>query len=156
MTTPIERLYDEDYYLWTRRQAAALRQLAAERWNGPLDLIRLAEEVDDLGKGQRNALRSLVRHLIVHLLLLEHSAAAGPRAGWRAEILAARGDIDDRLSRTLRRDLAARLPRLYANARARATAKLEEHGEAHAASTLPERCPYTLARILDQDWFPAP
>jgi hypothetical protein len=44
-----ERLYRGDSYAWTRDQAAALRRLAEERWNGPLDLLHLAEEVKDLG-----------------------------------------------------------------------------------------------------------
>jgi Domain of unknown function DUF29 len=49
MATSAERLYKEDFYAWTREQAAALRRLADERWNGPLDLLHLAEEVEDLG-----------------------------------------------------------------------------------------------------------
>jgi hypothetical protein len=45
MATRQEDLYVEDFYAWTRDQAAALRRLAEERWNGPLDLTHLAEEV---------------------------------------------------------------------------------------------------------------
>ncbi len=44
MATREEDLYAEDYYAWTRDQAAALRRLAKEHWNGPLDLAHLAEE----------------------------------------------------------------------------------------------------------------
>jgi len=44
-TTRPDHLYRSDYYAWTRDQADALRRLAAERWNGPLDLANLAEEV---------------------------------------------------------------------------------------------------------------
>ncbi|MFL5012678.1 DUF29 family protein, partial [Rhizobium sp.] len=64
-------LYDEDYYAWTRAQADALRRLAAERWNGPLDLEHLAEEVEDLGRSQRHAAESLIERIIEHLLKLE-------------------------------------------------------------------------------------
>ncbi len=49
MATRKAELYDEDFYQWSREQAAALRRLSAERWNGPLDLEHLAEEVEDLG-----------------------------------------------------------------------------------------------------------
>ncbi len=38
MATRQEDLYAEDFYAWTQDQAAALRRLAKERWNGPLDL----------------------------------------------------------------------------------------------------------------------
>ena len=35
MATRAERLYKQDFYAWTRDQAAALRRMADERWNGP-------------------------------------------------------------------------------------------------------------------------
>lgn len=53
MGTRAQRLYKEDFYAWTRDQAAALRRLADQRWNGPLDVLHLAEEVEDLGSEQR-------------------------------------------------------------------------------------------------------
>ena len=49
MATQIEpapkTLYDEDFYVWARRQAELLR---ARRY-GELDLEHLIEEVEDLG-----------------------------------------------------------------------------------------------------------
>lgn len=72
-------LYEEDFYAWTKNQAAALRRLAAQRWNGPLDLANLAEEVEDLGKTERNAVRSRLRRIIEHGLKLEHSPAPEPQ-----------------------------------------------------------------------------
>ncbi len=78
MATREEDLYAEDYYAWTRDQAAALRRLAKERWNGPLDLDHLAEEVEDLGSEVRSAVRSQLRRLMEHLLKLEHARAAEP------------------------------------------------------------------------------
>jgi hypothetical protein len=52
MATRPEQLYEEDFYAWTRDQAKALRRLADQSWNGPLDLLHLAEEVEDLGSEQ--------------------------------------------------------------------------------------------------------
>jgi hypothetical protein len=49
MATPIEELYDEDSYVWTQRQADALRRLAETRPNADLDFAHLIEEVPDLG-----------------------------------------------------------------------------------------------------------
>ncbi len=43
-------LDDEDFYAWTQDQAEALRALARQRWNGPLDLEHLSEEVEELGR----------------------------------------------------------------------------------------------------------
>ena len=47
---PDTALYDEDFYAWTQGQAEALRTLAKERWKGPLDLVNLSEDVEDLGR----------------------------------------------------------------------------------------------------------
>ena len=74
-------LYDEDFYVWTQDQAKALRELAAERWNGPLVLLNLAEEVEELGRAERNACRSRVVRILEHFLGLAWSPAHLPRSG---------------------------------------------------------------------------
>jgi hypothetical protein len=43
MATRRKDLYGEDFYQWSRDQPAALRRLAAEHRNGPLDLEHPAE-----------------------------------------------------------------------------------------------------------------
>lgn len=151
MATDMQRLYDDDFYAWTQLQARALRRFAGTRPNLALDLPHLAEEIRDLGKEQRNAVRSWTRHILVHLLLLQFSPATAPRAGWRSEIALARADLADRLTGTLRRDLERRLPKLYEQARDVAAAKLEEHGE---NAILPDACPFTLGDLLQRNWFP--
>jgi hypothetical protein len=154
MRVPPERLYDEDFYAWTRHQAAALRRWQAiPRPNLELDLAHIAEEIADLGKEQRNSLRSWTARIIEHLLLLQHSPAIEPRRHWTREVSAFRTEIDARLTRTLRADLARRLPVLYDQARRRLAAELERFGEADTAARLPPACPYTLAQIIG-DWWP--
>ena len=145
-------LYETDFYAWTQRQARELRRFARSRPNLPLDLEHIAEEIADLGKEQRNALRSWTTRIIEHLLLLEHSPAQEPRRGWVEEILNFRGEIEERLTPTLRRDLRRQLPRLYERARQRLARKLELFGEAEIALRLPERCPYSLDQIIGDFW----
>lgn len=160
MTTRSADLYEEDFYAWTRDQAATLRRLAAERWNLPLDLKHLAAEVEDLGKEQRNAVRSQLRRILEHRLKLACSPAREPRPGWRASILDALAEIEDRITPSLRRDLRTRLPILFARARDLAALGLEAHGWREAAARLPERCPWSLDELLtpppedDLDWRP--
>ncbi len=137
---------------WSREQAAALRRLSAERWNGPLDLEHLAEEVEDLGDERRNAVRSQLRRLIEHCLKLEHSPATDPRAGWLDTIDHARAEIADRLTPSIRRDAEAQLPKLYAQALRVARRALEQHGEEDATAGLPAECPYALDQLLDEAW----
>ena len=151
MGNEMARLYDDDFYAWTQLQARELKRFAETRPNLALDLPHLAEEIRDLGKEQRNALRSWVRQILVPFLLLEHSRAHDPRAGWLSEIDAARLELSDRLTKTLRRDLSRRFPRLYGEARKLASRKLARFDESAA---LPEMSPYTLEHVLDGDWYP--
>lgn len=146
-------LYERDFYAWTQTQARELRRFASTRPNLPLDLPRLAEEIADLGKDRRDALRSWAARIMEHLLLLEHSQASEPRRGWAKEIVDFRGDIERRISRSFRRDLRARLPRLYEGARRAVARKLDIYGEGARSAGLPEECPYTLEQVIG-DWWP--
>ena len=99
MSRVLERdLYEHDFFAWTRRQSKELRRFARTRPTLPLDLARIAEEIADLGKEQRNAVRSWTIRLIEHLLLLDRSPAEAPRRGWRREVMTFRDEIEDRLT----------------------------------------------------------
>ena len=76
------RLHDEDFYAWTQAQAEELRRLAASRPNLPLDLELIAEEIQDLGKSERDAVLSLTQRIIEHLLLIECSPARHLVTNW--------------------------------------------------------------------------
>jgi hypothetical protein len=154
MAIQLDELYESDFYVWTQRQAEALRRLAATRPNLDLDFPHLIEEVEDLGTSQRAAVRSQLRRIIEHCLKLEHSVATGPRGGCYDSILEARAELDDKLSPSLRSDLDQRLPRLWAQARSRADNGLRRFGEP-AADLLPADCPYALDDLLTDGWYPA-
>ena len=144
-----KELYQEDFYVWTQRQAELLR---ARRYD-ELDLEHLIEEVEDLGAAAKKSVRSRVRTILEHLLKLEHSPAVDPRPGWRDTIRAQRDDLLDELTSRLRRELDGELEELYARARQRAEGSLRDHGEHGAADALPETCPYTADQITG-DWLP--
>jgi hypothetical protein len=150
-----EQLYADDFYAWTQLQAKELRRLARSRPNVPIDLPHVAEEIADLGKSQRDSLRSWVRRILEHLLLLEHSPADEPRRGWTAEVVNLRSEIEDRLTPSLQRGLRRRLPLLYDRARSDLRKKFAPYGEAREVSSLPERCPYTIDQVLG-DFWPVP
>jgi Domain of unknown function DUF29 len=142
-------LYEEDFYVWTRRQAELLR---ARRYD-QLDLEHLIEEVEDLGGALKRSVRSRVRTIIEHLLKLQHSPAVDPRPGWRDTVRTQRNDLLDGLSPTLRRELEEELEELYARARQQAEGSLRDHAEHAAADALPKTCPYTPDQITG-DWLP--
>jgi hypothetical protein len=146
-------LYERDFYAWTQRQAKELRRWAASRSNLELDLRHIAEEIADLGKEQRNALRSWTAQIIEHLLMLEHSPAQEPRRHWTREVIQFRAEVARRLTATLRGDLSRQMPNLYEQARRQLVTELGRFGEGEVAQRLPAKCPYTLAQVLG-DWWP--
>ena len=155
MAAKAAELYDEDHYAWTRDQATALRRLAAERWNGPLDLEHLAEEIEDVGLAERNAVKSQLRRIIEHLLKLEHSQAVDPRPGWIRSIDDARAEIEARLTRSMRPEIVSGLGRLYEHASRAARSALREHGESEQAAAIGNSgCPYGLDDLLREGWYP--
>jgi hypothetical protein len=101
-------------------------------------------------------MRSEVRRILEHFLKIAYSPAAEPRLAWKEAIANARAELDDRLTATLRRDIEAELPRLYARAKDVAEASLDRYGEADAATGFPARCLYTLEEILKIGWYPEP
>lgn len=153
ISRPTVKLYDEDYYDWTRAQAAALRRLAGEHWDGPLDLANLAEEVDDLGRSVKHAVRSQVTRLIIHVLKLAHSPASAPRDLWLDTVDHARAEIEDLMTRSIRAEIEPELPKLYKRAKREVERALKRHGE---TADLPKACPYKLDDLLQDDWYPAP
>jgi hypothetical protein len=143
------RLYDEDFYAWSKAQADLLR---AGRF-GDLDLEHLIEEVDDLAESLKRSVRSRMRTIIEHLLKLEHSPARPPRGGWYDTIIAQRSDLLDELTPSIRREVESALADLYDRARQNAATSLRKHGEPAAADALPATCPYTMDQITS-DWLP--
>src|SRR5882672_11164120 len=95
--------YDDDFYAWTQYQAEVLRSLRTR--DNRFDREHLAEEIADLGKSERDAVRSQVRRILEHFLKLAYSPADDPRYGWRGSIIDARAELDDKLSPTLRNDI---------------------------------------------------
>ena len=146
--------YDDDFYAWTKYQADVLREMRSD--DNRFDRDNLVEEIEDLGKNYRDAVRSQVRRILEHLLKLAHSPASDPRSDWMGSIAEARDSVRDRLTPTLRRDLEDELDRLYRDARRRAMLGLTRYGEQGAAAVLPDSCPYALDDVLRDDWYPEP
>jgi uncharacterized protein DUF29 len=146
--------YEDDFYAWTQYQAKVLRTLPTA--DNRFDREHLAEEIEDLGRSYRDAVRSQVRRILLHFLKLSHSPARDPRSDWMNSIDDARAEIADKLTATLRRDIEEALPRLYAVTRKQVTRDLEKYGEHAAAQSLAIECPYTIDQIFAEDWYPEP
>ena len=147
--TPMNELYEEDFYAWAKAQADLLRA----RRLSDLDLEHLIEEIDDLAEARYRSARAHVRRIVERLLQLEHSPARDQRGSWAETVRTQRSDLHDQLSASLRPKIEQALARIYDRARRNAEAALQERGEHAAAAALPETCPYTLDQITG-DWLP--
>ena len=82
--------YDEDFFAWSEQQAAVLRDLARSARGLPnaLDLERVAEEIEDVGRAELNSVKSYIRQILAHLIKAASEPAPGPASHWRKEIVA--------------------------------------------------------------------
>src|ERR1700738_2561080 len=138
--------YEDDFYAWTQYQEEVVRSLHVS--DNRFDRRHVVEEIEDLGKSERDAVRSQIRRIIEHLLKLAYSPAQQPRFDWMASVAEARSTLGDKISPTLRRDAETMLARLYRDGRCLAELGLRGGGENQAGDTLPQQCPYALADIL--------
>src|SRR6266404_9957330 len=92
--------YEDDFYAWTQYQAEVLRSLHVS--DNRFDREHVVEEIEDLGKSERDAVRSQIRRIIEHLLKLANSPADPPRFDWMETIDDARQTLSDKISPTLR------------------------------------------------------
>jgi hypothetical protein len=142
-------LYEQDLYAWSEVQADLLRR----RRFSELDMEHVVEEIEDVGGSLYREVRSRIRTIMEHLLKLEHSAAAEPRAGWERTVRTQRADLAEDLTSSLRPRIERGLARFYEAARIEAAAALRAHGEHAAGDALPTTSPYTLDQITG-DWLP--
>ena len=144
--------YEDDFYAWTQHQAEVLRSMPVT--DNRFDREHVAEEIEDLGKSERDAVRSQIRRIIEHFLKLAYSPAEQPRFEWMHSVADARSALEDKLTSTLRRDIEGALEKLYSDGRRRAALSLGTFGEHDSAQAFPAECPYSLDEICQQDWYP--
>jgi hypothetical protein len=152
ITMPDGPRYDDDFFAWTQHQAMVLRTMAVA--DNRFDRENVAEEIESLGRSDRDAVRSQIRGIIEHLLKLAYSPAQQPRFDWMASIAEARAALGDKISATLRQDAEAMLAKLYRDGRRQAELSLRAYGEDQAANALPQSCPYSPDDIFREDWYP--
>ena len=107
-----------------------------------------------MGSEQKWAVMSQLERIMEHLLKLQYSPSPQARRQWMISVIGARGEIERRITATIRREVEPEVPKLYARARRTAGLALMDHGEAHAAGALPADCPYGLDQLIAEDWWP--
>jgi hypothetical protein len=149
MNITIPTLYDSDYQLWLENTINQLRQGDFQAVDWP----NLLEELADLGKNNRRALKSLLTRLLEHLLKLTYwqSQRDYNQAGWKKEIRNFRLQIADLLadSPSLKSYLREILAKCYLDAR-----NLLIDETKLDASIFPGEVLANLEEILDENWLP--
>lgn len=139
-------LYETDFFAWTQAQAELLRH---RQWH-QLDLPNLIEEIESLGRQQRQELRNRLSVLIGHLLKWQYQSQRRTRS-WLATIRIQRRDslklIEENPS--LQSYLQQAVLEAYENGKDLAV------GETNLPfKTFPQDCPYSIEEILSDRFYP--
>lgn len=139
-------LYETDFYAWTQEQAKLLRKC---QWS-QLDLPNLIEEIESLGKQERQELRNRLSILLGHLLKWQYQPQQRSRS-WLSTIRVQRRDtqrlIQDNPS--LKPYLQEAFQEAYQNGRDLAVGETDL-----PLKTFPPNCLYALEEILDSRFYP--
>jgi uncharacterized protein DUF29 len=137
--------YEHDFSAWLQQQADALR---AKDWPA-LDVDNLIEELETLGRSERNALWSHLRILLVHLLKWRYQPERRTRS-CRGNITRARQNVTRRLQQhSLRRELPDFITEAYTDAR-----RLAADETGLPLATFPETCEWTAVELQNLDFLP--
>ena len=154
MVSPIiqpatQSLYDQDYYLWLR---TTINQLRTGQFSA-VDLDNLLEELEDMGRSQKRAIKSLLIKLLEHLLKLKcwDTERERNQGHWKGEIRTFRRQIKDELkdSPSLKPYILEIFEVCYQEARKEASDRTQL-----IIDFFPLIPIGSLEQILDENWFP--
>ena len=139
--------YDEDILLWSERQSALLRRRAAGELvnDAELDWPNIAEEIEDVGRSQLQAVESLLRQALTHMLKAEAWPHCRDVPNWRADAIGFRIDAASRYAPSMRQRID--LARIYRQAQR----ALPETMDGQPPLPVPTMCPMTLDELLAAD-----
>jgi hypothetical protein len=149
MSTKTE-LYEQDFYLWCLETCASL----GAREFDAVDVHHLIEEMRDLGNNVRSALESDLGIVVLHLLKWQYQPERREDShSWEDSIVEHRRRLHRLLKKSpsLQAHLTTAVEEEYPSARQRAATQT-----GLPRAIFPETCPWTVAQILDNDFFPLP
>lgn len=145
---PVESssLYDQDYLSWLTETA----KLLPSGQLSEIDVVNLAEELDDIGRSETRAVESNLEVLLRHLLKYQYQPDRRFNS-WRFTILEHRDRIDKafRDSPSLKPYVESVFADSYALARKKAAVETDLPAE-----TFPESNPFSLETTLNSDFLP--
>jgi hypothetical protein len=149
-------LYDRDLQLWIEQTIRYLQNREFEL----LDIEHLIEELTDLGKAEKNTLKSNLKILLAHLLKLkvQNDAPSSMKTSWYNSVIEHRQRVLDNLTDTpsLKSFLNEAVEKAYPDARKIA---IKESKLARFGVRIPEEseysmtCPFSIEQILNEDFY---
>jgi hypothetical protein len=144
-------LYDEDTVLWSERQGALLRRLAAGELvnDAELDWPNIAEEIESVGRAEQDQLINRLAVLLAHLLKWQYQPDRRGNS-WRLTILEQRRRAGRLVSRnpSLRPRLDEILREAYGDAVLIAERETDLPGE-----TFPPFCPWSFDQAMQHEFL---
>ena len=137
--------YEQDFCLWIDR---TVRQIQQGDFNN-LDWENLLEEIECMGKRERNALESNLTILLMHLLKWQYQPTKRTNS-WAYTITKHNLRIQKAFkhSPSLRGYFESVFAECYADAR-----KLAARETGLSLDNFPPQCPFTMEEVLDSDRF---
>lgn len=111
ISTKSSNLYDRDFFLWTEETINHLQTGDFTQ----IDINNLIEEIDSLGKAQKNSLKGQIRALIEHIIKRSYVDMPLEYNGWERTIRNIRPEIEDLIetSPSLQNDYSKILDTVY-------------------------------------------
>ncbi|HRY15886.1 MAG TPA: DUF29 domain-containing protein [Candidatus Competibacteraceae bacterium] len=142
----LAELYNEDRYAWALKNAVLMHEGRLEE----VDLEHIAEELESMGRSERQELINRLTVLLAHLLKWRYQPERRGKS-WRATIKEQRLRLHKHLAEnpSLRSRLEESQTTAYEYAVLRVTQEtpLEE-------TTLPPECPFSRDQILNEGYWP--
>ena len=139
-------LYERDYYLWLSHTA----QLIKEGKFSEVDAVNLVEEIEDMGRSEKRAVKSNLIIVLLHLLKYKYQPAKRTNS-WKSSIREHRRRLRDdfQASPSLKRYFEEIFDECYQDGREQAA---DETGL--PLDTFPNLSPFTPTEVLNPDYLP--
>lgn len=133
-------LYERDFYKWAFTQAELLKNGQLEK----IDLENIIEEIECLGRSEKNALKSQMIRLLKHLLKIEFQPKKHTKS-WDNSISQARLKIDRNIDEnpSLKRELEKVMKEAFPYAVKEASIETSID-----IKKFPKECPWTLKEVM--------
>jgi predicted DNA-binding ribbon-helix-helix protein len=146
MTTAITSLYEQDFYLWLQTTINLLKEGRFTE----IDIENLLEELESMGRSEKNTLTSNLRVLLMHLLKYKYQREKRTNS-WRYTIIEHRKRFRDifKTSPSLYRFFEEVFNESYQDAR-----ELAAGETGLSIKIFPSESPFTVEEVLRPDFFP--